>query len=273
MAGMDTRAIEGEIDRFRSLGLEELRREWRRLYHAEPPRISRDLLVLATRLQTSGNRAWRARQGDPAQAANDGEGLADNGPRWSDAEPQPEARRASCSGMARPYAHRHGHGRWVRVCRDALSVADQDRQNNHRSALVGSALLWAAHVKCAAPEPWGARWLNRTRRHDASPKRHAVRFTPENRRRKGWSRPSTRSTPSGKPAPPSFSRKSTKAGRCCRRSMMMAGFPAARWAADREQAKILHRYILGILRPPLLWSMVQNYTAGAECPSHGGRDG
>src|SRR3984893_6240641 len=47
MAGMDTRAIEGEIDRIRSLGLEELRREWRRLNHGEPPRISRDLLVLA----------------------------------------------------------------------------------------------------------------------------------------------------------------------------------------------------------------------------------
>jgi Protein of unknown function (DUF2924) len=47
MAGVDTRAIASEIDRFRSLGLEDLRREWRRLNHAEPPRISRDLLVLA----------------------------------------------------------------------------------------------------------------------------------------------------------------------------------------------------------------------------------
>ena len=47
MASMVSRAIEGEIDRLRSLGLEELRREWRRLYHAEPPRISRDLLNLA----------------------------------------------------------------------------------------------------------------------------------------------------------------------------------------------------------------------------------
>ena len=47
MASMDSRAIEGEIDRIRSLGLEELRREWRRLNHSEPPRISRDLLVLA----------------------------------------------------------------------------------------------------------------------------------------------------------------------------------------------------------------------------------
>ena len=47
MAGLDTRAIEGEIHRIRSLDLEELRREWRRLYHSEPPKISRDLLVLA----------------------------------------------------------------------------------------------------------------------------------------------------------------------------------------------------------------------------------
>jgi Protein of unknown function (DUF2924) len=47
MAGIDTRAIASEIDRIRSLGLEDLRREWRRLYHSEPPKISRDLLVLA----------------------------------------------------------------------------------------------------------------------------------------------------------------------------------------------------------------------------------
>jgi Protein of unknown function (DUF2924) len=47
MARLTTGAIEGEIDRLRSLDLEELRREWRRLYHGEPPRISRDLLVLA----------------------------------------------------------------------------------------------------------------------------------------------------------------------------------------------------------------------------------
>ena len=47
MASADTRATESEIDCIRSLGLEELRREWRRLNHGEPPRISRDLLVLA----------------------------------------------------------------------------------------------------------------------------------------------------------------------------------------------------------------------------------
>ena len=47
MASVDTRAIEDEIDRLRSLGLEELRREWRRLNHGEPPRIiSRPMLVV-----------------------------------------------------------------------------------------------------------------------------------------------------------------------------------------------------------------------------------
>jgi len=39
-------AIEHELDRIRSLGLEELRFEWRRLFHSDAPKISRDLLVL-----------------------------------------------------------------------------------------------------------------------------------------------------------------------------------------------------------------------------------
>ena len=47
MARVDTQAIERELDPVRSLDLEGLRREWRRLYHGEPPKISRDLLVLA----------------------------------------------------------------------------------------------------------------------------------------------------------------------------------------------------------------------------------
>jgi hypothetical protein len=47
MAKMGARAIERELDRIRSLDLEELRFEWRRLYHTEPPKISRHLLVLA----------------------------------------------------------------------------------------------------------------------------------------------------------------------------------------------------------------------------------
>src|SRR3984893_2660258 len=65
---------------------------------AQPQRTAADQSRPACpspRLQISGNRARRARQGDPAQAANDGKGLADNGPGWPHTEPQPEARRAS----------------------------------------------------------------------------------------------------------------------------------------------------------------------------------
>ena len=46
MAGVNTLAIERKLDRLRSLGLEELRLEWRQLYHSDAPRISRDLLAL-----------------------------------------------------------------------------------------------------------------------------------------------------------------------------------------------------------------------------------
>jgi len=46
MAKAAPRAIEGEINRLRSLALDELRGEWRHLYASEPPQISRDLLVL-----------------------------------------------------------------------------------------------------------------------------------------------------------------------------------------------------------------------------------
>jgi DUF2924 family protein len=46
MAGLDTRAIESEINRLRSLDPEELRLEWRRMYHSDAPKISRGLLIL-----------------------------------------------------------------------------------------------------------------------------------------------------------------------------------------------------------------------------------
>jgi hypothetical protein len=47
VAKADTPAIERELDCIRSLDLEGLRNEWRRLHHSEAPKISRDLLVLA----------------------------------------------------------------------------------------------------------------------------------------------------------------------------------------------------------------------------------
>src|ERR1700731_5217839 len=99
MVSVDTGAIEGEIDRLRSLGLEDLRREWRRFYHGEPPRISRDLLVLALgyRLQEIAHgglsKATRRKLQTMAKA------LRTTGRVGT--KPQPQAWRASCSGMGR----------------------------------------------------------------------------------------------------------------------------------------------------------------------------
>jgi hypothetical protein len=47
VARVNAGAIERKLDRIRSLGLEELRFEWRQQYQSEPPKISRGLLVLA----------------------------------------------------------------------------------------------------------------------------------------------------------------------------------------------------------------------------------
>ena len=43
----DTSAIERELDRIRSLGIAELRMEWRRLNRGAPPKLSRELFALA----------------------------------------------------------------------------------------------------------------------------------------------------------------------------------------------------------------------------------
>jgi hypothetical protein len=50
-------AFPAELPALESFSLDELRREWRRLYYNEPPRISRDLLMLRER---DGNAASRA---------------------------------------------------------------------------------------------------------------------------------------------------------------------------------------------------------------------
>jgi len=47
MASVDTGAIEGEVDRIGRSASRICGAKWRRLNHGEPPRISRDLLVLA----------------------------------------------------------------------------------------------------------------------------------------------------------------------------------------------------------------------------------
>ena len=65
-------------------------------------------------------------------------------------------RRSKPRDSARPHSYRHSDGKWVRVCRGELCVADQGREKDHGSALVGSALLWIARSSYRASEQWGA---------------------------------------------------------------------------------------------------------------------
>ncbi|WP_083772304.1 DUF2924 domain-containing protein [Methylocella silvestris] len=60
----DRAAFKAEVERFRALGLEALRQEWRRLWRSEPPQISRDLFVLAL-----GYRIQEIEHGGLGQAA------------------------------------------------------------------------------------------------------------------------------------------------------------------------------------------------------------
>jgi Protein of unknown function (DUF2924) len=141
MDSVNTRVIEGEIERLRLLGLEGLRHEWRRLHHREPPRISRDLLVLALgyRLQEIAHgglsKATRRKLQTMAKALR----------TMGRVGPAPSLCLKPGARLVREWGgrtHRHGHRRWLRVRRGKLSLHDQDRQENHWSALVGAALLW-----------------------------------------------------------------------------------------------------------------------------------
>ena len=148
-----------------------MRREWRRLYHSEPPRISRDLLVLALgyRLQEIAHgglgKATRRKLQTMAKALR----------TTGRVGPTPSL---SLKPGARLVREWRGRTHTVTVTEDGFEYAGTSypsltkiAKKDHRSALVGSALLWAASGRCGASEPWGARWVNWTRRRDGPPKR------------------------------------------------------------------------------------------------------
>jgi hypothetical protein len=51
MSSANNDVIERKLDRIRSLSVEELRLEWKRLYGGDPPKISHDLLALGVGYQ------------------------------------------------------------------------------------------------------------------------------------------------------------------------------------------------------------------------------
>jgi Protein of unknown function (DUF2924) len=145
MAMVDPGAIEGEIDRLRSLDLVGLRREWRRLYHSEPPRIGRDLFALGL-----GYRLQELAQGGLSKATQTmAKALRTNGR----VGPTPSLTLKPGARLVREWG---GRTHTVTITEDGfagkLSLLDQDRPKNHRSALVGAALLRAAYGECRAFE-------------------------------------------------------------------------------------------------------------------------
>ena len=149
-------AIERELDRFRSLGVEELRREWRRLYHSDAPRISRDLLVLGLgyRLQEIEHgglgKATRRKLQTMAKALR----------TTGRVGPTPSLSLKPGARLLREWHGRthigHCDGRRIRVRRHKLCVIEQDRQEDHRYPLVGAALLRADRRGDAGSRRWRA---------------------------------------------------------------------------------------------------------------------
>ena len=123
-----------------TLGLEDLRREWRRLSRAEPPRLSRDIMMraIAYRMQEIAQGALsKVRQRRLMT-------LAPTRNRWADRSAprtQDQIRLAPDPGMAWPNPHGYHDRRGFRVPGQDLSVADPDRVRNYRSQMVRAAVL------------------------------------------------------------------------------------------------------------------------------------
>jgi hypothetical protein len=155
MASVDPGAIEGEIDRLRSLDLEGLRREWRRLWHSEPPRISRDLLALGL-----GYRLQEIAQGVLSKATRRKlQTMAKALRTTGRVGPAPSLSLKSGARLVREWG---GRTHRVTVTEDGFEYAGKNYPSLTQiakkitGALVGTALLWAALG--SAPVTIGVSW-------------------------------------------------------------------------------------------------------------------
>ena len=124
-----------------TLGLEDLRREWRRLSRAEPPRLSRDIMMraIAYRMQEIAQGGLsKVTQRRLMTLANQ---LETDGRIVPLPRTQDQIRLAPDPGMAWPNPHGYHYRRGFRVPGQDLSVADPDRVRNYRSQMVRAAVL------------------------------------------------------------------------------------------------------------------------------------
>jgi DUF2924 family protein len=177
MASVDSGAIEGKIDRLRSLDLEGLRREWRLLYHREPRRISRDLFVLGLgyKLQEIAlgglGKTTRRKLQTMAKALRTTGRIG----------PAPSLSLKPGARLVRDWG---GRTHTVTVTEDGFEYGGENHpsltkiaKKNHWRALVGTAFFRAGSGERRALGQRRARWVNRKRHSGGRPKRHAARFT------------------------------------------------------------------------------------------------
>ena len=135
----DREAIEAEIDRIRSLGLDELRTLWRTtLRSSPPPAFTKDLMArfICWHIQE------QALGGLDANTAKLLDGLA-RGDKPG-AEPAPQARHRAGARIPGRATHRHGRAGRIRLARRDLREPLDHRARHHRHGLERPTLLWAA---------------------------------------------------------------------------------------------------------------------------------
>ena len=93
-----------------STSLDELRREWRRLYRCERQGSAAIYLCVGSATPSEAS-TWRSQQVDAPQAEDAGEDVPQRRPGRSRSRSQHKARRSLGPRMAWPHAHRHGDGK------------------------------------------------------------------------------------------------------------------------------------------------------------------
>ena len=176
-------AIEPELDRIRSLGLTELRLEWRRLNHGEPPKISRDLLALALGYQLQEREHGGLSKSTRRKLQTIAKALRTTG--------RVARRRASASSRARglvprmawPHPYRHGDRGRLRAEGTSYASLTMIARKITGSPLVRAPVLRAAGAGDGCAKRRGRRWLNRTRDPDGLPRAAARDLHPQVHRR------------------------------------------------------------------------------------------
>ena len=208
------------LEALRDLSPDELRKEWRRLYRSQPPRLSRDLLVRAI-----AYRIQELRYGGLSKATSRKLAALVQA-RRSDAEIAPESAQRIRAG-ARLVREWNGRTHTVTVEEEGFTYAGRSYRSLTAIAREITGARWSGpRFFGLAAEERRFRCLGDLRpAQRRAGKGCAVPSIRASRPRRASSKTSTRSMRNAKPARPLSQVKSTKAGSSCRPTMTMAAIP------------------------------------------------